>query len=112
MGYYTGINDDGGDGFRSTGGVAVKDSRVIQAEIKVAMMSYQERLDALAASIGTTKYVMLLAKRLAEGDVISRPYGDDRIVVTGRWNEIITKQRELDAAQALLPSLIGLVWPQ
>ena len=110
MGYYTGINDDG-DGFRSTG-VAVKDSRVVGVEIKVAMMGYQERLDALAASIGASKYTLLLARRLSEGDVISRPYGDDRVVVTGRWDEVTTSERAIDEAQALLPSLIGLVWPQ
>ena len=107
MGY---LNDDG-DGFRSTG-CGSEDSRVVNSEIKVAMMGYQERLDALAASIGTTKYVLLLAKRIAEGDVISRPYSDDRIVVTGRWNEVVTSQRAIDEAQALLPRLSSLVWPK
>jgi len=115
MGYYTGIKDEGEDEFSfPVGQFTGKDSRVIKAEEKAALMGRQERLDALAASIGTTKYILLLAKRLDEGDVITRPYPDDRIVVTHpRFGmEMVTSQRAIDEAQALLPRLIGLVWPQ
>jgi hypothetical protein len=103
--------DDEGDGFRSPGDV-VKDGNTSIAEEKVALLSYQDQLDALAASVGITKYVLLLADRLAKGDNVSRPYGDDRVVVKGEYSEIVTSQQSIDAATAVLPALIGLIWPK
>jgi hypothetical protein len=98
------------DGFRSSGEYARKDGNKAISEEKDSLLSYQDKLDALAASIGTTKYVLLLSKRLAKGDKVSHFAG--RIVVKGEYSEIETSQEFVDQATAMLPLLAELVWPK
>jgi len=100
---------DAGDGFRSPLG-GLKDGNSAIAQEKDSLLSYQDQLDALAASIGSTKYVLLLAQRLGKGDKVIR-HGE-RIVVKGEYSELETRQEFLEAAEAILPLLAGLVWPK
>ena len=98
-----------GDGFRSPLG-GVKDGNAAIAQEKDSLLDYQAQLDALAESIGSTKYVLLLAQRLEKGDrVASR---GDRVVVKGDYSEIETSQEFIEMATLLRPLLAGLAWPK
>jgi hypothetical protein len=107
--FSTGYDD--GDGFREGGG-AVKDGNLAISQEKMGLLNYQQKLDALAASIGVDKYTLLLAERLAKGDKVIYPYGDKRIVVKGEYSEQETRQASIDQATAILPLLANLIWPK